>query len=187
MKMNILITGVGGQGTVLSSRILAQAAQDMGFFVTTAETIGMAQRGGSVLSHVRIGQKDVSPLIPEGKADLIIAFEPAEAVRALPYLAPGGSMLVNTREVIPVTCAENNTYDKDAYLAHLKTHVTSLFTVDTEERLKALGSYKVLNTVMLGQALKFNLLPFSKEDLGRTITRYLPEKFHQINKQALDA
>ncbi len=90
---NVLLTGVGGQGTVLAAKVLAQAAQDKGWQVRTAETIGMAQRGGNVVSHVRMGdagEEVFAPLLAHGTADLVIAFEPAEAARVLPFLAPDG-------------------------------------------------------------------------------------------------
>lgn len=96
MNKSILLAGVGGQGTVLASKLIAQAAIDLGFPARTAETIGMAQRGGCVVSHVRIGEAH-SPLIPKGKADIIIGFEPAEAVRCLPYLKEEG-VVVTTKK-----------------------------------------------------------------------------------------
>lgn len=102
MNKNILICGVGGQGTVLASKIIAASAMIEGSAVHSAETIGMAQRGGSVTSHVRIGEA-YSPLIPYGTADMILAFEPAEAVRNLIYLKKGGIVIVNSVPVKPVT------------------------------------------------------------------------------------
>ena len=106
--LNILLTGVGGQGTVLAAKVLAQAALEKGWQVRTAETIGMAQRGGNVVSHVRIGNKGEqvhAPLVSRGTADLIIAFEPAEAARVLSYLAPAGTLVFATTSVQPVTAA----------------------------------------------------------------------------------
>ena len=103
MKKDILICGVGGQGTVLASKIIAAAAMEAGDPVHSAETIGMAQRGGPVTSHVRIGEEAYSPLIPFGSADMILAFEPAEAVRNLRYLKPDGIVIVNSVPVKPVT------------------------------------------------------------------------------------
>ena len=103
MNKDILICGVGGQGTVLASRIIAAAAMEEGNRVHSAETIGMAQRGGSVTSHVRIGEEAFSPLIPFGSADLLLAFEPAEAVRNLKYLRKDGAAVVNTAPTRPVT------------------------------------------------------------------------------------
>ena len=108
----ILLTGVGGQGTVLAAKVLAQAALAKGWPVRTAETIGMAQRGGSVVSHVRIGTEGEpvhSPLIGGGQADLVIAFEPGEAVRVLPYLASGGALVTAETAIQPVTAALSKT------------------------------------------------------------------------------
>ncbi|MCI8468394.1 MAG: indolepyruvate oxidoreductase subunit beta [Eggerthellaceae bacterium] len=113
---SILLCGVGGQGTVLAAKVLAQAAQSKGWQVRTAETIGMAQRGGAVTSHVRMGdggEAVESPLVMLGSADLIIAFEPGEAARSLPYLAPGGTLVTASTAVQPVTAA----LSKDPYRA----------------------------------------------------------------------
>lgn len=106
--IDILLAGVGGQGTVLAAKVLAQAAQSKGWQVRTAETIGMAQRGGNVTSHVRMGSNGeavYSPLITPGAADMVIALEPGEAARALPYLAPGGVLVTATTAIQPVTAA----------------------------------------------------------------------------------
>ena len=102
---SILLCGVGGQGAVLASRILAQAAMDRGYFARTAETIGMAQRGGCVVSHVRFGGDTASPLIPLGGADAIVASEPCEAVRNLGYLKPGGLVVTSPDAISPVTAS----------------------------------------------------------------------------------
>lgn len=99
--MNCLLAGVGGQGTVLASRLLAQAALEMGESARTAETIGMAQRGGCVVSHVRIGGERTGPLIPRGLADVLIGFEPGEAARCLAYLRPDGLLISAVRPVQP--------------------------------------------------------------------------------------
>ena len=106
--IDILLAGVGGQGTVLAAKVLAQAAQSRGWQVRTAETIGMAQRGGNVTSHVRMGSNGeavFSPLITPGTADMVIALEPGEAARALPFLAPGGVLVTATTAIQPVTAA----------------------------------------------------------------------------------
>ncbi len=97
MVINCILAGVGGQGTVLASKLIAQAAMDKGQNVRTAETIGMAQRGGCVVSHVRVGDEIFSPLIPKHTADIIIGFEPAEAVRCLSYLKKDGTVVVSIR------------------------------------------------------------------------------------------
>src|SRR5690554_4392083 len=104
MKMiNIIFAGVGGQGTVLASKLVAECAMNKGLNAHTAETIGMAQRGGSVVSHVRIGDDVYSPLIPYGQTDLLIGFEPCEAVRNLHYLKRDGTVVVSNRIVTPTT------------------------------------------------------------------------------------
>ena len=103
MKYDILIAGVGGQGVVLASRLLALAAMKAGFNVSTAETIGMSQREGSVNSHVRIGDEVYGSLIPAGQADLLLGLEPAETIRNLPFLRKGGRVLVNTRAIPPAS------------------------------------------------------------------------------------
>ena len=100
---DIVLCGVGGQGTVLASKMIAAAAMEKGLGVMSAETIGMAQKGGSVFSHLRVGDDMQTPMIAKGAADIIIAFEPAEAVRMLPYLKDDGKMVVNSHAVKPVT------------------------------------------------------------------------------------
>ena len=125
--LNILLTGVGGQGTVLAAKVLAQAALEKGWKVRTAETIGMAQRGGNVVSHVRIGNKGEqvhAPLVSRGTADLVIAFEPAEAARVLPYLAPDGVMVSATTAIEPITAAlSSEPYLAEATVASLEMRV----------------------------------------------------------------
>ena len=122
MNKDVLICGVGGQGTVLASKLLAAAAMEEGNKVHSAETIGMAQRGGSVTSHVRIGDRAYSPLIPSGGADMIMAFEPSEAVRNLSYLKQDGVVIVNSVPVKPTTESLNDTgYDGTEMIAYLKS------------------------------------------------------------------
>ena len=103
MQSNILICGVGGQGIVLTSKLIAATAMEHDIPVMSAETIGMAQKGGSVFSFLRLGDDIYCPMFPEKTADLIIGFEPAEAVRMLPYLKDGGQVVVNTHPIMPVT------------------------------------------------------------------------------------
>ena len=109
MQKNIILTGVGGQGTVLASKLIAAAAMKKGLPVMSAETIGMAQKGGAVFSHLRIGEGVRSPMIRRGTADLLLAFEPAEAVRMLPYLKKDGMVVVNSHPIMPVTAALKGT------------------------------------------------------------------------------
>lgn len=184
---NLIFCGVGGQGIVLASKLVSQAALDSGVPVRTAETIGMAQRGGSVTSHVRMGANIHSPLIPLGTADAIIAFEPAEAVRCLPYLAPGrGAVVVSKRAVPPVTAAlARLEYDGNEMLGYLRECGERVIVLDGDAVCSVCGSPKVLNTALLGAAAEAGVLGFSADDLEQVIRRTLPERFVEMNVQAL--
>ena len=187
MKKDCLLAGVGGQGTVLASKIIAQTAISKGSFVRTSETIGMAQRGGCVVSHVRMDAKNASPSIPVGMADIIIGFEPAEALRNFEFLKPAGRLLVNINPIIPVSASlEGSSYKVDEILQYLKTRGNKVVFIDGQKLCKIAGSAKVLNVVMLGVAIKEELLPFSKEDVLHTITENLPQKFIELNRKALE-
>nr|MCR5763129.1 indolepyruvate oxidoreductase subunit beta [Treponema sp.] len=159
MSKNILICGVGGQGTVLAAKLISQAAVSAGKKVLSAETIGMAQRGGSVVSHVRIGDDAYSPLIPEKQADIIISFEAAEAVRNLPYLKPNGMVIVNEKVVQPVTASlTGKAFSEETMIAALKEHTKNVICVDTDKGCEELGSPKVVNTLLLGAACRTGII-----------------------------
>ncbi len=184
---NCLLIGVGGQGTILASKLIAQAAMDKGLHALTTETIGMAQRGGSVVSHVRIGKGIYSPLIPYRTADLIIGFEPAEAVRALPFLKDNGMLIVSSKAVMPVTSAlSGNTYESREMLAFLKDKVKNLVIIDTEDICNQCGSSKVANVALLGAAGEAKVLDITRKDFEDTINRLLPGKFIEMNLKALN-
>ena len=183
---NCILIGVGGQGTVLASKLIAQAAIDKGLRVHTAETIGMAQRGGSVTSHVRIGDTIYSPLISLGTADLIIGFEPAEAIRALPYLKKGGMVIVSKKAVMPVTSALTNTsYEGEDMVSHLMNLVDHLVVVDTDKICAICASNKVVNVALLGAAGMSNALEINLQDFENAIREVLPEKYLEMNIKAL--
>lgn len=185
MKKDVLICGVGGQGTVLASKLIAAAAMEEGNTVHSAETIGMAQRGGSVTSHVRIGEA-FSPLIPKGKGDMILAFEPAEAVRNLSYLKKDGTVIVNTSPVKPTTESLHETgYDGTEMIAYLKEKC-NVIVVDSEPLCEKYGSNKYLNVILLGVAAGSGALGLTKEALMREIETRVPEKFIENNRQAFE-
>ena len=188
MTDDIILCGVGGQGTILASKLLSAAAMDRGLAVKTAETIGMAQRGGSVFSHVRIGDGANSPLIGRGRAGLIIAFEPAEAVRQLPFLKAGGTVVVSNRPIIPVSATIGGpAYDLDAIMGYLRERVgDNLVVVDADRAAAELGSSKCLNVVLLGAAVRTGALSLTADDIRTAITSRLPERFHELNFRALD-
>ncbi len=186
MNRNIILCGVGGQGTILASRLIAAAAMAGGFPIRTAETIGMAQRGGSVFSHIRIGEGCASPLIARGEADLIIGFEPGETVRQLPYLKKGGTVVTSMRPVIPVSAMMGQfPYDPETCLEYLKQHTEHLVLVDADKAVRDLGSAKVLNVSLLGAALYSGGLGLAEADLKQAVLEKVPKKFLELNQRAL--
>lgn len=184
MDKNILLCGVGGQGTVLASKLIASAAMRNGETVHSAETIGMAQRGGSVTSHVRIGNAS-SPLIPFGTADLILAFEPAEAVRNLHYLKKDGIVIVNSVPVKPVTESLRATgYDGTEMISYLQKKCSNVIVVNAEEICRETGSSKVFNVAILGVAAGTGKTGLRRDDITEEIRLRVKEKFIDINMLA---
>lgn len=189
MSLNIVLTGVGGQGTVLASKLISAAAMRKGLEVKSAETIGMAQRGGSVFSHIRIGEDALSPMIAEGEADLIIAFEPAEAVRMLPFLKEGGAVITADRPVMPVTAAlKGSDYcgtEMIDYMSSLKC-IGRLVVVDTDAAIAEIGSAKAMNMVLLGAASRSGMLGnISHDDIVETMKSRVKPQFVEMNLKAL--
>ena len=187
MNKNIVLCGVGGQGIVLASRLIASAAMEKGIPVMSVETIGMAQRGGSIFSHLRMGDHLYSPMIAYGTADVLIGFEPGEAVRRIPYLKKGGQIIVSSRPVMPVTAALSGApYREMDMLSYLKDTLADLTIVDTESACRKLGSSKILNILLLGAAVHSGVLDISEEDIKNQIRKKLPERFHELNFSALE-
>lgn len=207
--INILLTGVGGQGTVLAAKILAVAAATKGWKVRTAETIGMAQRGGSVVSHVRmgnLGEEVYAPLITHGTADLIIAFEPGEGARVLPYLSKAGTVVTATTPVEPVAAAlGTEPYDAQKivegmqlslYNAMVKNITRGRSRQQRQSRVipvndaaiirKLDGNRKVLNSVMLAVAVSQECLPLTLEDLGAAVVACVKPQFVEMNLKAIE-
>ncbi|MBR1638783.1 MAG: indolepyruvate oxidoreductase subunit beta [Treponema sp.] len=185
MSKNIIICGVGGQGTVLAAKVLSQAAISKGERVLSAETIGMAQRGGSVVSHVRIGSDVFSPLVPQGQADVLIAFEAAEAVRNIDYLKQGGTVIVNKKVVQPVTASlSGKSFDEGEMISYLEKVAARVIAVDTDEACRELGSSKVVNMVLLGAASRSGLI--DKEEVKNAIRELVKPDFYELNVKAID-
>ncbi len=186
MNKNIVLCGVGGQGTVLASKLIAAAAMKKDIPVMSAETIGMAQRGGSVFSHIRMGEGLYAPMIAKGTADIIIGFEPGEAVRQLPYLREGGQVIVSQRAIMPVTATLSGTpYSGGEMTAYLKDHIPNLIIVDTERACRKIGSPKVLNLLLLGAAIHSGALGLNEDEIKDAVRERLPERFHELNFRAL--
>lgn len=186
---NIILAGVGGQGAVLASKLLARAAMGRGLPVKTAETIGMAQRGGSVFSHVRVGEGAHSPLIGRGRADVIVAFEPAEAARQLPFLRQGGMVVTSDAPVVPVSAATGGpAYDLPAIMSYLRDRVgeKSFVVVDAAAAEAELGTAKALNVVLLGAAARAGALgPVTADDLAAAVRATVSPRFLDLDLRAI--
>ena len=187
MIKSCLLCGVGGQGTVLAAKVFADAAIAKGEEVKTTETIGMSQRGGSVVSHVRTGENIHSPLIPMKGADLIIGFEPGEVVRNLPYLKPDGVIVVSPKAIKPVTASLSGaSYEGEDMIDYLKQMAKLVIVVDTQAICEACGSTKVLNVALLGAAAMTGKMNVTAEEIKSALLKRLPEKFHLLNEMALE-
>ena len=182
-KINILIVGVGGQGTLLASVLLGNLALAGGYDVKLSEVHGMAQRGGSVVTHVKISREGVSsPLIEEGDADVIIAFEELEAYRWLPYLKQGGAIYVNTQQILPMPVILGQAeYPKDI-AETLTRNAGSVKAFDALEIAEGCGSVKAVNMALLGAASKD--LPFDEAAWMQVIEENVKPKFIELNKKA---
>lgn len=178
-----LLCGVGGQGTILASRIIAAAAMEKGWFARTAETIGMAQRGGVVVSHVRVGESVPSPLIPPGMADVILSFEPGEAVRSLSYLKPGGLLIACDREVQPIAAFQP--YDGAAMADWLRRSVPRCHVLDAQAICDACDSSRVLNVALVGALAASGEMGLSLEDVSQAMLSRVSEKYRDMNLMAL--
>ncbi|OQX84772.1 MAG: indolepyruvate oxidoreductase subunit beta [Candidatus Latescibacteria bacterium 4484_7] len=179
---NILIVGVGGQGVILASEMLSEVARVMGLDVKKSEVHGMSQRGGVVTSHVRFGKKIYSPLIPEGDADVILAFELAEALRWLYFLKPDGTVIVNKQKLAPpITTTGNFTYPEDPE-GKLLEKVPGSKIVDTFSITKKLGNPRLVNTILLG--VLSNAIELEEDKWLDVIEARAPKGTGELNKKA---
>ncbi len=178
---NIMIVGVGGQGTLLTSRIIGKSALALGKDVKISEVHGMAQRGGSVVTFVRYGDKVNEPVVEEGTADVIIAFERLEALRYAHFLKEGGVLVVNDCRIDPMTVVTGAMSYPDGIIENLKKEY-SVFAIDGQKIAKELGNSKVLNSVVLGYATKH--LGIDKETVIKIVRETVPPKTVELNVQA---
>ena len=178
---NIMIVGVGGQGTLLTSRVLGGIIQAAGYDVKLSEVHGMAQRGGSVVTFVRYGDKVYEPIVEEGQADVLIAFERLEALRYAHFLKKDGAIVVNDWRIDPITVVTGAAQYPDNIIEDLeKEH--KVFKVNAMEEALKLGNSRVFNIIVLGVAAKH--MDFSKEAWLNVIEKTVPPKTVEINKQA---
>lgn len=185
-KLDILVTGAGGQGIILASDIIGETAIAAGYDVKKTDTLGMAQRGGSVISHLRIARKVWSPLIGQGGVDLLISLEKLEAARWASYLREGGIAIVNDHALPPLSVSLGNArYPSDEeILSILKQHTDSVHFIPATRRARELGNVRTLNVFMLGCASRF--MPFTVKLWKERIAERLPEHVRQINLTAFD-
>jgi indolepyruvate ferredoxin oxidoreductase, beta subunit len=181
---NIFISGVGGQGILLAGELLCLAVMECGHDAKKSEVHGMAQRGGSVTSHVRFGPKVFSPLIPEGEADILMAFEALEALRWGGFLRKGGKVLVNRQEIMPTTVTSGRMrYPEDIYDRIRRKHPGTR-VVDGLELARRTGDVRTVNSVLLG-AVSLEL-DVPEKVWRKVINRHLPERFVSMNLKAFE-
>ena len=178
---NIMIVGVGGQGTLLTSRILGGITLEAGYDVKLSEVHGMAQRGGSVVTFVRYGEKVAEPIVEEGQADVLIAFEKLEALRYAHFLKKDGVLIVNDHQIDPITVVTGMATYPENIIENLEKEYKVLKINAMEEALK-LGNSRVFNIIVLGMAARH--MDFSKEIWLKVIENTVPPKTVEINKKA---
>lgn len=189
MKTNdtksVLLVGVGGQGTILASKILSEGLARKGYDVKMSEIHGMSQRGGSVTTHVRFGAKVASPVVPEGEADVLVAFEKVEAVRWLHYLRKGGTLVVNNFEIYSLPVLTGAAKYPDGVIEKLKAEVPSLKVFNAGEIAESLGNIKAQNVVLLGALVK--AMGLEDIDWQSVLKEIVPPKLLNLNTAAFEA
>lgn len=182
MNRNILIVGVGGQGTLLASRILGRLAINLGFDCKLSEVHGMAQRGGSVVTHVKMGDKIHSPIIEEGDADIILAFEKIEGARYISYLKKDGVLLVSVQEIYPMPVIVGSQNYPSNILNEIKNKV-NVVEMDALKIADELKNPRTVNVIMLGRLAK--AIGISYDDMEKAVRDTVPEKSMEVNLKAL--
>lgn len=182
MTTNILISGVGGQGTLLASRVLGKYAMLKNQDCKLSEIHGMSQRGGSVTTHVRIGERIHSPVVWEGGADIILAFEILESARVKHYLKENGVLLVNEEVILPMPCITGAMQYPENLKEQLTSSVKKVVFIRAKELAMQAGSEKATNIVMLGSVCKLQGL--DKAVMEQAVAECVPEKFRELNLKA---
>lgn len=185
--INFLLTGVGGQGTILASNVLADLGVSLGFDVKKAEIHGMSQRGGNVISYIRWGEHVYSPIITKGQADIILAFEKLEALRSVEQLKPDGLMMINDYAIVPVTVSSGmSDYPEDDHIQeNLDKFTSSVYWVKGQDLAEEIGFPKASNVVLLGALT--TLLEVEPQVVLDVIATKIPQKYFSLNEQAFFA
>jgi indolepyruvate ferredoxin oxidoreductase, beta subunit len=185
MVLNIVFSGIGGQGIVVASDIFCEAALFDGLDVAKAEVHGMAQRGGSIVAHVRVGENVQAPLIETGKADIILGFEMLEAARVLPMLKKFGKVILNTKYIPPSTSVgSSSAFNDEKILGIIRDRAHNVYEIDGIGIANKLGNLLVVNTILLGALSGIPENPVSKESLENAIAGRLKEKYVALNLEA---
>jgi len=183
-NLSILIAGVGGQGTLLTSQVLGAAAMKAGYDVKMSEVHGMAQRGGSVVTYVRIGKNVNSPVIEKGGADILLCFEKLEALRWIDYAKEDGTVIVNDQRIDPMPVIIGSVKYPEGVIEKLSARFPNVLPVKALDATRELGNIKVLNIVMLGLMAKNTDIPV--ETWHEAIRETVKEKFVDLNIKAFD-
>lgn len=182
---NIMITGVGGQGSLLASRILGNLAINKGFDVKVSEVHGMAQRGGSVVTYVRYSDdKVISPVICHGEADYLLCFEQLEAARWVEFLKPDGVLITNTQKILPMPVVTGTAEYPDGIIESLKNSGSNVVAVDALKLAEEAGNAKAVNVVLIGAFARY--CEFSKEEVEECIKQCVPAKLLEVNLKAFE-
>ena len=179
---NVMIVGVGGQGSLLASKLLGRLLLNKGYDIKVSEVHGMSQRGGSVVTYVRFGEKVYSPVIDKGQADFIVSFELLEAARWTEYLKPGGKIITNTQKINPMPVIIGATDYPEALDEKMKQSGIDLDALDALTLATQAGSSKAVNLVLMGRLSKYFDIP--EEEWMQAIEASVPPKFLEMNKIA---
>ncbi len=179
---NVMIVGVGGQGSLLASKLLGNLLMEQGYDVKVSEVHGMSQRGGSVVTYVRYGDKVYSPVIDKGEADFIISFELLEAARWAEFLRPGGRIIVNTQQIDPMPVITGAASYPSDIIAKLRSLGLQVDAVDALEIAEQAGSAKAINIVLMGRLARYFDVP--EDEWQKALKRVVPEKFLALNQKA---
>ena len=181
---NIMIVGVGGQGSLLASKLLGRLLMNEGYDAKVSEVHGMSQRGGSVVTYVRYGDKVYSPVIDKGQADIIIAFELLEGARWIGYLAPDGQIITNTQRIDPMPVITGAAEYPDDLVGKMAASGAKVDAIDALALAEQAGSSKAVNIVLMGRLSKY--FPFPKEAWDKALSETVPERFLEMNTKAFN-
>ena len=182
MTTNLMIVGVGGQGSLLASKLIGRILVNKGYDVKVSEVHGMSQRGGSVVTYVRFGDKVYSPVIDRGQADYVVSFEKLEAARSLEFLKPGGKIIVNTQEIDPMPVIIGAAQYPENLIEKMEEKGAYVDAVDALSLALEAGSSKAVNLVLMGRLSRY--FDFPEEDWMTAIEQSVPPKFLELNKKA---